>query len=80
MVYHGTIRNGVVELEPGATIPEGVKVRVEPVNERAPDVDAVGELSSFFLQGRDAVPTGMPDLATNLDHYLYGQPKVKDAG
>ncbi len=25
-----------------------------------------------------AVDTGIPDLATNIDHYLYGHPKVDD--
>ncbi|MBN2580371.1 MAG: hypothetical protein JXB10_15410 [Pirellulales bacterium] len=25
-----------------------------------------------------AAPTGLPDLALNLDHYLYGFPKVAD--
>jgi hypothetical protein len=27
-----------------------------------------------------AGPTGIPDLATNHDHYLYGHPKVDDEG
>jgi hypothetical protein len=28
-----------------------------------------------------AVETGLPsDLATNIDHYLYGHPKADDAG
>ena len=25
-----------------------------------------------------AAPTGVPDLSLNLDHYLYGVPKVTD--
>jgi len=31
MVYRGTVRCGVVELEPGAKIPDGTQVRVEPL-------------------------------------------------
>ena len=31
MAYTGTVVNGVVVLEPGITLPEGVRVRVEPV-------------------------------------------------
>jgi hypothetical protein len=26
-----------------------------------------------------AVETGVPDLATNVDHYLYGHPKAGNA-
>jgi hypothetical protein len=25
-----------------------------------------------------AIDTGIPDLAVNIDHYLYGYPKVTD--
>ena len=28
--------------------------------------------------GDYAIDTGIPDLATNVDHYLYGHPKVGD--
>jgi len=33
MVYRGTIRNGVVVLEPAAAIPEGAAVLVHPLAE-----------------------------------------------
>jgi len=29
----------------------------------------------LFDMGRLAVETGIPDLARNVDHYLYGHPK-----
>ena len=30
--------------------------------------------------GELAMETGIPDLAIHADHYLYGHPKVKNAG
>ena len=76
MCYHGTIKNGVVVLEPAAKLPEGAAVRVEidlqPIV-RDEDLDPV------WRMGELAKPTGIPDLAVNADHYLYGHPKVADA-
>jgi len=76
MTYHGKVRNGVVELPPDATLPEGAEVRVEVIERsssaNAPDqVYAIGDL---------AVDTGVPDLSVNLDHYLYGHRKVRADG
>ena len=31
MIYHGTVKSGVVELEDGAQLPDGTCVRVEPL-------------------------------------------------
>jgi hypothetical protein len=81
MSYKGTIKNGVVVLEPGANPPEGAPVRVEllakpvgtlPELPVAPDEDPLFDMSNY------AVDCGIPDLAVNLDHYLYGHPKVTD--
>lgn len=74
MTYRGRVKNGIVELEPGANLPDGTVVNVEPAQTQATE----GELSELFQIERYAVSTGMPDLATNLDHYLYGSPKVRD--
>ena len=81
MSYRGTVKNGVVVLEPGAELPEGTAVKVEPdswesVFPKAP-LEAP-ELDPIWRMAELAVDTGIPDLATNLDHYLYGHPKVKD--
>lgn len=81
MVYQGTVQNGVVVLENGIHLPDGVPVRVELL-ERAeesqkPQVDT-SELDPVWRMGELAVDTGIPDLAVNIDHYLYGHPKVKD--
>jgi hypothetical protein len=79
MTYRGTVKNGVVILEPDAKLPEGTPVRVElePAQPQAgeaalpaPEDDPLWNLTKF------AGETGIPDLSVNVDHYLYGHPKV----
>jgi len=73
MSYNGTVKNGVIVLEPGAALREGTLVRVETLPQTAdPDAD----LDPAFKIGELAVDCGVSDLAVNLDHYLYGHPKV----
>ena len=78
MTYRGTVKGNVVLLEPGVKLPDGTPVHVET------DASAVqpgaAEADSVFRMGELAVDTGIPDLATNADHYLYGHPKVSHAG
>lgn len=69
MTYRGKIQGGVVVLEQGAAIPDGTQVRVEVDEE---------DLDPLFRMGELAVDTGIEDLATNVDHYLYGHPKVDE--
>ena len=76
MSYKGTVRNGVVVLEPSAKLPEGTSVRVEPDPKSAVSDE---DLDPAWRIGELAKPTGIPDLAVNVDHYLYGHPKVTDA-
>ena len=81
MSYKGTIKNGVVVLEPGATLPEGMRVRVEVVAESEKPLlkTAIApEDDPLFDMGKYAVKTGISDLAVNADHYLYGFPKASD--
>lgn len=75
MVYRGTVRNGVVEIDGDNGLPDGTRVNIEPVVESGAEAPAD---RSLFDMGRRAVPIGQSDLATNLDHYLYGHPKVSD--
>ncbi len=70
MVYQGIVKNGRVELEPGAAIPEGTCVEVQPVGEAPDPLEGVCD---------EAVDTGIVDLAAQHDHYLYGLAKRKDA-
>ena len=78
MTYRGTVRNGVVELEDHNGLPDGTVVRVELVEEPADDRRHDADLPALFTIGRRAIRGAPPDLATNLDHYLYGHPKVTD--
>jgi len=79
MTYRGTVKNGVVVLEPGVTLPEGTAVNVEPERVSVPEPAVVRpEDDPLFDMSKYAVDTGIPDLAVNLDHYLYGHPKVTD--
>jgi hypothetical protein len=73
------VRGGVVVLDdPDAKIPEGMAVKVEPVAD--PGLADADELDPLFTMGDLAVETGIPDLSVNIDHYLYGHPKVEDDG
>lgn len=81
MSYRGTIKNGVVVLEPGANLPEGTTVKVEPESWELVFPKAAlasPEDDPLFDMGKYAGKTGVSDLAVNLDHYLYGHPKVTD--
>ncbi len=62
----------MVVLEPGTSLPEGTSVKVEPDPVPAPEDDPLWHIPDL------AVDTGIPDLAANIDHYLYGHPKVTD--
>lgn len=73
MVYRGKVRDNVVVLEPGVRLPEGADVRVEILIEPKPQQDSLLAMTDL------AVETGIRDLATNIDHYLYGHPKASDA-
>ena len=75
MVYRGRVDHGVVVLEGEARLPDGAIVDVVPVVSPAPTVEEDPVYRIYEL----AVPTGIPDLAENLDHYLYGHPKASDA-
>jgi len=78
MTYRGRVENGVVVLEPGASLREGMDVRVEPV----PDAASVAESSQEVSELRDGllgfagvVKGGPSDFARNHDHYLHGTPR-----
>jgi hypothetical protein len=70
--YTGQVQNGVIVLDEGTpALPEGMKVRIEPVNMKLTLEDLSARLRA--LAGR---AEGLPeDLAENLDHYLHGHPK-----
>jgi len=76
MTYRGKVKAGTIVLEPGVELPEGAAVRIELESKGAP----IGSVSDPLLEmAALAVETNIRDLATNIDHYLYGHPKVSDA-
>jgi len=77
MTYKGRVENGVVVLEPGAHLREGMDVRVEPVPEAGSAAECsheLGQLRAGLLGFSGAVKGGPSDLAQNHDHYLHGTP------
>jgi hypothetical protein len=78
MVYQGTIQNGVVVLPNGVSLPEGTPVRVEPLVEPRRAASAACENDPLLNMNKFAVDMGPADLSVNIDHYLYGHPKVID--
>lgn len=79
-VFNGRVVNGVVVFDggdapaEGARLPEGTRVTIVPVQE----ADDVPVIESIYDMAKLAVPCGIPDLSRNIDHYLYGHPKVSD--
>jgi hypothetical protein len=76
MIYQGTIQNGVVVFENDVNLPEGSPVRVELVQELPVDECGLAEDDPLLNMSKLAVDMGIPDLAGNVDHYLYGHPKA----
>jgi hypothetical protein len=78
MVYHGRVKDGTIVLDPGVELPDGAEVRVEIEPTRETQASSGTDPLARMLDL--AVETGIPDLATNIDHYLYAHPKASDAG
>jgi len=78
MTYRGRVKNGVIVLESGVRLREGMDVRVEPVEEAehaAPGSQEPNQLREGLLSFSGAVKEGPADLARNHDHYLHGTPR-----
>ena len=76
MTYRGHVQGGVIVYDPSIPLAEGAEVRYEYVVE--PDEPASDEENPLLKMLELVSDTGIPDLATNIDHYLYGHPKVDD--
>lgn len=76
MTYRGHVKNGMVVLDDPSALAEGAEVTVRPLkaSSRRPKS---GKGRSLYDRLKPAIGiiSGPPDLARNLDHYLYGQPK-----
>jgi hypothetical protein len=70
--YTGQVQNGVIVLDEGAPpLPQGTRVRVEPI-----DMEAAAEDLSRVLLSLAGMVKGLPsDLAEQHDHYIHGTPK-----
>ncbi len=82
MIYRGRVENGVVVLEPGSRLREGMDVRVEAMPElpgglptESPVPDDVRQLRQGLLDFSGVVKDGACDQARNHDHYLHGMPR-----
>jgi len=76
----GTIKNGVaLPLEPVKKTDEGRSVMITFLNEEAEEMKRPngknGEVSLKTLIDEFQIDTGIEDLASQHDHYLYGTPK-----
>jgi hypothetical protein len=69
MTFIGKVTNGAVVLPPGANLPEGTEVRIEPLD---PANRNLAERYAGLIGVADDLPA---DLAKNLDHYVHGAPK-----
>jgi hypothetical protein len=75
MILTGTTRDGVVVLDEGQTLPDGIKVQIK-VQVLAPSGDQKPTLAERLLCHAGTVP-GLPaDMAKNHDHYAHGAPQA----
>jgi len=75
MVYRGHVRNGKIEIDEDARLPEGAEVDVtlrHVGDRRSEPVPTVYEQLEDII---GTVPDLPEDLSVNHDHYLYGVPK-----
>jgi hypothetical protein len=72
MSITATVQGDAIKLPEGVHLPDGTKVRVEPIGNAA--AKSFAERYAKFVGVVKDAPT---DLAENHDHYLYGQPKRK---
>ena len=69
MTYRGHIENGSVVLDEAVVLPEGTKVRVEPLSESG---KTLAERFNDLIGCVSDLPS---DMAENHDHYIHGTPK-----
>ena len=67
MVYRGRIKAGVVVLDEPVSLPDGMEVKVEPV-----EPPSLPTLAEQFAEIIGAVPDLPADMAENHDRYVHG--------
>jgi hypothetical protein len=73
MSYKGRVRNGVVVLDEGASLPEDTVVAVQPVGCNEPDQGP--SWAEVFKDVVGSVDDWPEDMAENHDHYIHGTTK-----
>ncbi len=75
MTLQGTVRNGVIVLDPPRQLAEGTSVEVVVQESSAEAGEAKPTLAERLLKHAGTV-TGLPaDMAEQHDHYIHGTPK-----
>ena len=74
MTLEGIVQNGMIVLEPGATLPEGTRVTVV-AEQTLPSVPTARTAKELLMQFAGCMTDLPSDLARNHDHYLHGTPK-----
>ena len=69
MTYTGTVSKGIVILPPEAELPDGTKVRVEPIEDFSRS-EPVGKRLLALVGTADDLPE---DFAENHDYYIHGR-------
>ena len=72
MTYHGTVRDGRIELDGQAVLPEGARVAVELEAKQAMEESWTDLARRYAGSAGDNLPT---DLAEQHDHYIHGTSK-----
>ena len=73
MTYKGKVKNGMVVLQEGVSLPEDAEVNVELVGPSGPkQPPSWAEVFKDVIGSVDDMP---PDMAENHDHYIHGTPK-----
>jgi hypothetical protein len=84
MELEGVIVNGRVELDAPAELPEGTRVRVEPISAVTPPPETsegpkaekpLTSLNRFLLSLAGTAKGLPPDMAEQHDHYIHGTKK-----
>jgi hypothetical protein len=71
MTYRGRVKNGVIVLDPPASLPEGAEVEVAPMSDES-QPPTWAEVFKDIIGKAEGLPA---DSSRNHDHYLYGVPK-----
>ena len=71
MSVTGKVKNGVIVLPPGTTLPEGAEVRVVTIKPTIAD-DPLAAAVERLAKPRPHLPE---DYALNHGHYIRGEPK-----